>query len=284
MNKKQLRISFLSAALLPWLLFSDALHDNISQLLSRIGSFLSTKNSDSLLTQTRTNLIKVKGGTFYFGKFDTRFGEQRYAQLGFDHDLSPQEMPINDFSITKYQVTYSDYAIYTKANGKDPIEVTDSRQKELKEDHTPVLLTWSEAHGYCQWLGKLTGKSMDLPTEEQWEYAARSRGQFILYPTDTGIVEPGRNVPADIDKERIEDSLWRYKLMPVGKYPPNPLGLYDLASNGEEWTQTMHHNEDSEEYVVRSQSMSASGGAPTVLRRYDSSNDRNTARCVTIRD
>lgn len=125
---------------------------------------------------------------------------------------------------------------------------------------------------------------MDLPTEQQWEYAARNRGQFILYPTDSGIVEPGRNVPRDTDKERTDSAL-QYKMMPVGMFPPNPLGLYDLASNGWAWTRDVYKewtNNDKykDDRVVRSQSIGESGGAPTVSRIRDNKNDRNTARCV----
>ncbi|TBL89055.1 hypothetical protein EYY95_08470 [Hafnia alvei] len=112
---------------------------------------------------------------------------------------------------------------------------------------------------------------MDLPTEQQWEYAARNRGQFILYPTDSGIVEPGRNVPRDTDKERT-DSVLQYKMMPVGMFPPNPLGIYDLASNGWEWTRDVYKEwTNNDKYkdgrVVRSQSI----GSPVVHQRFHES-------------
>lgn len=288
MSKKYLWISFLIAALLPWLLFSDALHDNVSRLFARVGSIFSTNDTNGLVRQTQADMIEIKGGSFYFGKFDTEYGKQRYAELRFNYPLELREVTIDNFSMTKYQVTYGDYAIYTQVNGKDPVEVTDPNQKELKEDRVPVLLTWQEARDYCHWLGKTTGKTMDLPTEKQWEYAARSRGQFILYPTDTGIVEPGKNVPLETDKERTDYSVLQYKLMSVGKFPPNPLGLYDLASNGDEWTRDIYQETgywaDNDKYkndrVVRSQSMSAHGGTPTVSRSYDDKQARNTARCV----
>ncbi|MEG1465181.1 MAG: formylglycine-generating enzyme family protein [Hafnia sp.] len=284
MSKKHLCISFLVAALLPWLLFSESLHDNVSRLISRAGSIFSGNNVESLAAQSQIDLIKIKGGSFNFGKFDTEFGDQRYAQQIFNYVLEPREVSIDDFAIAKYQITYSDYAIYTQANAKEPIEVTDIKQKELKEERVPVQLTWQEAQSYCQWLGKISGKKMDLPTEQQWEYAARNRGQFILYPTDSGIVEPGRNVPQDTDKERT-DSVLQYKMMPVGMFPPNPLGIYDLASNGWEWTRDVYKewtNNDKykDDRVVRSQSIGESGGAPTVSRIRDNKNDRNTARCV----
>lgn len=288
MSKKYLWISFLTAALLPWLLFSDALHDNISRLFARVGTIFSANDTHDLVRQTQVDMVEIKGGSFYFGRFDTEYGEQRYAEQQFNYPLESREVSIDDYAMTKYQVTYADYAIYTRANSKDPVEVTDPKQKELKEDRVPVLLTWQEARDYCQWLGKASGKTMDLPTEKQWEYAARNRGQFILYPTDTGIVEPGKNVPLETDKERADYSVLEDKLMSVGKFPPNPLGLYDLASNGTEWTRDIYQETgywaDNDKYkddrVVRSQSMSARGGAPTVSRNYEDKKHRSTARCV----
>lgn len=291
MSKKCLLSSALAAALLPWLLFSEPLHDNVSRLLSRTGSIFSAKNPDRLIAKTQADLIEITGGSFYFGKFDTQHGDQRYADPSYSNTLKENLVSIEDFAITKYQVTYADYDIYTQVNSKLPIEITDKKQKGLKEARVPVKLTWQEARDYCQWLGKVSKKPMDLPTEQQWEYAARSQGQFILYPTDTGIVEPGRNVPAEIDKESTSYSSLETKLMPVGIFPPNALGIYDLASNGLEWTRDKYnepgywenHELYKDDIVVRSQIMLARGGAPTIYRRSDNKNSRNTARCVVNR-
>ncbi|MCX9154500.1 formylglycine-generating enzyme family protein, partial [Niveibacterium sp. 24ML] len=71
------------------------------------------------------------------------------------------------------------------------------------------------------------------PTEAQWEYAARSRGQFFMIPTDDGHIDFGRNVPYGAQAERLHQGrLWRY---PIGLFPPNPLGAYDMQYNGKEW-------------------------------------------------
>ena len=288
MSKKYLGVSFITAALLPWLLFSNSLHDNVNKLLSQARLLFPANNVDSLIARAKSDLVDIKGGEFYFGKFDMLYGDQRYARPKSNEDLSPREVSINDFSIAKYQVTYADYAIYTEANDKESIENTDPEQKKPKDDRIPVLLTWQEAQDYCQWLGKLSGKKMDLSTEKQWEYAARSRGQFILYPTDTGIVEPGRNVPLEVDKVKLEYSVLFKERMPVGMFPPNPLGLYDLASNGMEWTRDIYEDPHSwankskrrDDRVARSYGMSSKGGAPTISRHHFDKDARNTARCV----
>ncbi len=75
-----------------------------------------------------------------------------------------------------------------------------------------------------------------LLTEAQWEYAARSRGQAVRYATDNGELDIGRN-----SWDRQTGS---YKeIEPVGSYPPNPLGLYDMTSNANEWVRDWYHPE-----------------------------------------
>lgn len=72
MSKKYLWISFLTAALLPWLLFSDALHDNISRLFVRVGTIFSANDTHDLVRQTQVDMVEIKGGSFYFGRQETQ--------------------------------------------------------------------------------------------------------------------------------------------------------------------------------------------------------------------
>jgi formylglycine-generating enzyme required for sulfatase activity len=87
--------------------------------------------------------------------------------------------------------------------------------------------------------GCATRSADDLPTEAQWEYAARNRGQMVIYPTDNGQLDNGRNVA---NYEQREAYAKKHKLFSrhnpaaVGLFPANPLGLYDMVTNGYEWT------------------------------------------------
>jgi formylglycine-generating enzyme required for sulfatase activity len=74
----------------------------------------------------------------------------------------------------------------------------------------------------------------DLPTEAQWEYVARSRGQFFVWATDNGNIDYGRNVPAAGQIELLNSSKARGPY-PVGLFPANSLGLFDASHDGEEW-------------------------------------------------
>ncbi|GAB3628686.1 sulfatase [Pandoraea terrae] len=92
-----------------------------------------------------------------------------------------------------------------------------------------------------------TGVPFDLSTEAQWEYAARSGGQNFIWATDNGHLDIGRNAPS-YEQEKLlspvvkghptgQGAVWRTALNPVGMFPPNPLGFYDMSSNGWEWMQ-----------------------------------------------
>ncbi|MGV4056089.1 formylglycine-generating enzyme family protein [Citrobacter portucalensis] len=108
---------------------------------------------------------------------------------------------------------------------------------------TPARVDWHEAERYCAWLGEVTGLPFSLPTEAQWEYAARSRGKYVVAPTDDGTIriegQKGINVATATDREmyarQSENSLDIASPLPRDFRPPNPLGIYDMAGNGWEW-------------------------------------------------
>ena len=103
---------------------------------------------------------------------------------------------------------------------------TSERFRKSTGDHYPASVNWNDGKAFCQWIGEVSGKSITLPTEAQWEYAARSGDQFFQFANSDNQYNPD-----DPDDELN----FTHDMAPVGSYPPNPLGLYDMMGNGNEW-------------------------------------------------
>ena len=124
----------------------------------------------------------------------------------------------------KYELTFGEYDVFSKVTGSPLLDKEDLGDMKARGPRQPAAANWYQAKKYCQWLGKLTGLPFDLPTETQWEYAARSRGKPVGYATDTGLIDAGRNYAKFSDYPT-----------PVGSFPPNPIGIYDMSGNVAEW-------------------------------------------------
>ncbi|WP_369600685.1 SUMF1/EgtB/PvdO family nonheme iron enzyme [Hahella sp. SMD15-11] len=182
------------------------------------------KDVDALVRKTLDNMVFVEGGSFMMGDF-------RDPESGLYHTWGADSKPahkvtLDSYHIGKYEVTWGEFDLYTEANGIPRVLWEDWTYDEVWR--TPPYaagVNWQGARDYCLWLVKLTGLPFDLPTEAQWEYAARSRGQLVPFATDNGKMEPGRNYyPAQTATP-----------YPPGSWPPNPLGLYDMSGNQNEW-------------------------------------------------
>ncbi|MGE6430065.1 formylglycine-generating enzyme family protein, partial [Serratia sp. NPDC078593] len=127
---------------------------------------------------------------------------------------------------------------------------------------------------YCAWLGKVSGLPFALPTEAQWEYAARSRGQFFIVATNSGVLEMdgiqrGINISGSLDREEFAQKMglssYISTAMPVDSYPPNPLGIYDMAGNGYEWVKDWYDPD----YYQHSPTIDPQGPEKPVYKDYE---------------
>ena len=170
-------------------------------------------------------------------------------------DTPVHTVTLSDFYIGAKEVTAGQMALFVEATGWDDwMNLSRVMSWETKEEvakrnkkvffyvatDTPNKRvgapSWYFAQKYCQWLGKQLSESMSLPTEAQWEYAARNRGEWVLAATDTGWIEEGRNMGY-----AFEETLGHPP-------PPNPLGLYYMHGGKTEWTQDWF----GKEYYARS--------------------------------
>jgi sulfatase modifying factor 1 len=203
----------------------------LQQELSRLQSGTTAERIERLKRKSVADLVWFEGGTFTMGDWARWVGKL---------DSRPaHEVELTGFSMSRYKVTQAEYEIFKLSKGIKPNE------EPTGPLDGPAELTWHEGKAYCQWLGQLTGLPYDLPTEAQWEYAARSRGQKFAFSTDDGNLDKGRNLPGsptharklsyrNIDPDRIPFSHIT-NTYPVGLFPPSPMGLYDMGLNGMEW-------------------------------------------------
>ncbi|MDE0681981.1 MAG: SUMF1/EgtB/PvdO family nonheme iron enzyme [Candidatus Poribacteria bacterium] len=149
---------------------------------------------------------------------------------------------VDAFYIDKYEVTVGQYNQFVRATGHPPLP--DWVSKHSPTDQHPVVgVTWHDALAYAKWGGKR------LPTEAEWEKAARGGlvgkwqawGDDALDGTQCNFAD--KNLSKVWDKEKEPDDNWADKNIddgytytaPVGSYPPNGYGLYDMAGNVWEW-------------------------------------------------
>ncbi|WP_148250266.1 formylglycine-generating enzyme family protein [Raoultella terrigena] len=205
---------------------------------------------NDFIKNIKANLVFIEGGDFEMGDF----GEKLYgAQIDPYPDSKPlHPVEMTSYSMSKFKVSNRDYHLFLDYHHRPVRDVRDSLKDKWAEYYstpdTPARIDWYEAADYCSWLGKMTGLPFSLPTEAQWEYAARSRGQFMVLPTNTGKAgieshgggkDRGINISTSYDRKLFARKngthLEELSSVPVDAFPPNPLGIYDMAGNGFEW-------------------------------------------------
>lgn len=182
----------------------------------------------TLVAKVKGSLRPLKAGTFEMGDWGMESG-QHYDIDTWSRPL--HKVTLDGFSMMAYKVTYEDFDVFTDANNKERIDMDTIGIKD-RAPKRPAGVSWHGAKAYCAWLEKISGISFDLPTEAQWEFAARSGGKRVLFATDNGKIERARNFP-----EEWKRGSKRPSLPDVGSYPPNSAGLYGMSENTREWVQ-----------------------------------------------
>jgi formylglycine-generating enzyme required for sulfatase activity len=166
-------------------------------------------------------LVHVPAGAFQMGSA----GADREA---FDDERPRHSVRLGAYHIAKYPVTQSQWAAFAKATG----HTASAKLSRGKERHPVTPVSWDDAVAFTQWASQVSGRAVRLPTEAEWEKAARgSHGR--KYPW-------GREAPG---ATRCNfDDLVKHTT-PVGKYSPrgdSPYGAVDMAGNVLEWTSSLY--------------------------------------------
>ncbi|MDC5705286.1 formylglycine-generating enzyme family protein [Vibrio europaeus] len=224
------------------------------------------QNIAKVAVKSIENMVFVEGGSFIMGDFRmpcmnadlnrpvwtpeaSCYSAVEIVNRGADIQ---HEVTLSSYSMSKYEAELLDYDVYLQTLDR-PFEQFEYEEKFLERGSSDYQIflshfvkkparevNWQDAKNYCQWLGQLTVLPVDLPTEAQWEYAARSRGQKFYHATnngfkqyrDRGFYNPQLGGYEDFTVETINID---GDLNPVGMFAPNPLGIYDMSNNAEEW-------------------------------------------------
>lgn len=171
-------------------------------------------------------MVVIPEGNFVLGSPETE--PDRDADEGPLYSVS-----IGRFAMAQTETTFADYQIFTQAVGWAlPDDFNWGR------DQRPVInVTWLEARAYANWLSEQTGFRYRLPTEAEWEYAARA-GTTTPFISGDCLTPEYANVDFRAKSEqcpRIPVNI--AKTVPVGESQPNPWGLYNMYGNVREWVQ-----------------------------------------------
>jgi formylglycine-generating enzyme required for sulfatase activity len=155
-------------------------------------------------------------------------GRFRMGDLSGDGDFDERpvrEVSVPAFALARREITFADYERFAAATGA-PVPDDSGFGRD---DHPVVNLTWGDAVAYTAWLARASGRRYRLPSEAEWEYAARA-GTTTRYwwgdePGEGRAVCSGCRGPLDADATA-----------PAGRLAPNPFGLFDVHGNVWEWT------------------------------------------------
>ncbi|MGF6570076.1 sulfatase modifying factor 1 [Paraburkholderia sp. GAS333] len=233
----------------------------------------------ALVKKSLGDMVFVKGGTFTMGDFGPQVTPEKLPYTSQHENKPAHQVTLDSFSIGRHKVTYADLDVYTTATGK-PSWPEYKLDKLQKVAGNPAGVPWQMAKDYCEWVGKNSGEPVDLPTEAQWEYAARSGGKPVIFGTDNGKYESDRNLPSvDTIKHKFTaPSVVSLYLYLVGQYPPNPLGLYDVGLDGRDWVNDWF----APDYYEHSPEKNPTGPATGTMKviRGAESNQQGTAMTV----
>jgi len=149
----------------------------------------------------------------------------------------PDEAPVREvtlarpFALGRYEVTFEEYDHFARATGNPLLDDSGFGRGR----HPVVNATWPDALAYVLWLSEQSGERYRLPSEAEWEYAARAGTRTGFWWGDEP--QPGRANCSGCGTEWDGD-----RTAPVGSLPANPFGLHEVLGNLWEWTADCFHD------------------------------------------
>ena len=169
------------------------------------------------IAELTPEMVRIEGGCFVMGSPG--------SETGREDDERWHRVCVEAFSIGKHEVTFAEYDRFAEATGRSrPADAGWGRERR------PVInVSWDDATAYARWLSGETGRRYRLPTEAEWEYAARA-GSTTAYPWGNSVGNGRANC-------FVCGSQWdNNQTAPVGSFEANAWGVHDTVGNVCEWT------------------------------------------------
>ena len=163
--------------------------------------------------QILSEMVPVPAGEFDMGQEDGR-----------DEERPVHRVSVGAFELCRFQVTNADYDLFRHATGREAGEHRHQAGFDCPR-HPVVAVNWFDATAFCEWLSSQSGRHFRLPTEAEWEWAARGGLAGRKYPwgDHDPKTRPGYG------------SRWLHGPELVGTGAPNGFGLFDMCENVHEW-------------------------------------------------
>jgi formylglycine-generating enzyme required for sulfatase activity len=180
-------------------------------------------------------MLGIPAGEFTMGSSSGELyrGDERQHRVAVGH-----------FALGKYEITFAQWDACVAGGGCGGQMPDD---QGWGRGNRPVIgINWNDAKAYAEWLSRKTGKQYRLPSEAEWEYAARA-GTTTPFSFGNTITTTQANFDGSTGYGTAPAGINRQKTMPVGSFSPNGFGLYDMHGNVWEWTEDCWSDEYAED-------------------------------------
>jgi formylglycine-generating enzyme required for sulfatase activity len=174
---------------------------------------------------------RLEGGWFVMGS-----DESEAERFPFEGPV--RAVKIAPFALSQGEISFELYGRFAADTGRPP----PSDEGWGRGERPSINVSWHDAAAFADWLTEQTGRSCRLPTEAQWEYAARA-GRSSPFATGDCITtaEANYNGQQDYDRCGARTGLYRAMTLPMTALPPNRWGLYHMHGNVAEWVADCWH-------------------------------------------
>ncbi len=205
------------------------------------------------------DMVELPAGEYMAGAQEYEWeawGQDNRFRRYYDSQVPRHRVIVQRFAMGRYEVTVGQYRQFAKDTGRrhdDGCELFKNNTVIMdytrswgdpgywySDDYPVTCVNWSDADAYARWLSKKTSRKFRLPSEAEWEYAARA-GSDTMHTWGNGFDGTSACLFANVSRRTFGCEDGYPEAAPVGSFPPNKWGLHDMEGNAGEWTGTCWH-------------------------------------------